>query len=930
MQVREQIRPLGDRPASSRTPSPLNGERAGVRGEKLPTPTLPHADFRPTWIAPVPAWRFTWFPVEIEAVPAQASPDLIGRRVAVINGRPETAVRVASALVQSGAQACVFNPAVGDDLTAAAAALAQQAGPFDGIVDLGLEAGFALERASAWEEPMRRTVAMLQSGYETWRAEEDASRLFYLAVTWMDGRMGYGDGAPDEQPLGGLWAGLAKTLPQELPNCNVRVLDLAPDEAGRAEHRIVSELYRWGLFEVGYRQGRRYTLQAQRAGLKANAFRKLRCDGEARRPASFHRGCDIREGHPESLKGLALPATPAVADSEQLGPGDVVLFSGGARGIGLLCARALAEACGATVIVTGREQPADANDPWMKLDDDEFKTYAREQLRQATSQRTPVMIRRELARKQRCRELRTSLADLAARGLAVHYLVCDVTDATAVRRLCDEIGDTLRVVIHNAGVDRPIRLAQKTADQFLDTVRTKVLGFAHLCAAVAGRPRLVQFCNVGSLTGRWGGMTGETDYAAANEALARLGQWARRHALACTVKTVVWPTWESVGMITNFAVTKRYVTPMAADEGIRHWLRELNDRQSGEVMFMGEVGRALTPIQIKGFRPIVDLANLAQLITLHHHAGQPRQFRPFARLSTDYTIDPAQAPFARAFRLDGHPALPASMLLEHACALGAWVGPEDFRALRLTDLTNVRINLEGLRWTDDANSAFQIHSEAVGRWRGDTWEVEVLLRRASTQAELLRLELAYHESVGDPVTLPESIRDLLRSGKLSPAPFTVARRTAWNGLMLPLAHWQAPIVPAGQPAEEGLLLGQVSAAHGADLWALPFPPELRLPIHHLENILRQLWSAQAGSAEATLTHWSIDRIRLGSVQSSRAHWLAQLADRQFSVADRDGNLILEVHGARLEPAGDRRRSADRAPIPTSNPLNHCAPALTEQ
>lgn len=922
MQARDQIRPLVDRSGTSRTPSPLNGEKAGVRGEKVPTSTPSHADVRPTLIAPVPAWRFTWFPVEIEPVPAQASPDLIGRRVAVINGRQETAARVASALTLAGAKARVFNPSAGEDLSAAAAALVKQAGPFDGIVDLGLEAGFALDRADAWEEPMRRTIAMLQAGYEEWRAEEDASRLFYLAVTWMDGRMGYGDGGADEQPLGGLWAGLAKTLPQELPNCNVRVLDLAPNEAGRAEHRIVSELYRWGLFEVGYSQGRRYTLQARRAERQANAFGKFPCDREQRE--------SVCEADVELPNGVGLQAAPAATTSERLGPGDVVLFSGGARGIGLLCARALAEAHGVTVIVTGREQPPDASEDWMQLGADEFKAYARDQLRQATSARTPVIIRRELARKQRCRELQLSLADLAARGLAVHYRVCDVTNAAAVRQLCDEIGDALRVVIHNAGVDRPIRLAQKTADQFLETVRTKVMGFAHLCAAVAQRPGLVQFCNVGSLTGRWGGMTGETDYAAANEALARLGLWAQRHALACTVKTLVWPTWESVGMITNFAVTKRYVTPMAADEGVRHWLRELSDRHSGEVMFMGEVGRALTPIQIKGFRPILDLPNISQLVTLHHHAGQPRRFRPFARIATDYRIDPAQAPFAQAFRLDGHPAVPASMLIEHACGLGAWVGPEDFRALRLTDLTNVRINLEGLRWADDLNSAFQVYSEAVGRWRGDTWQVEVLLRRASTQAELLRLELTCHERNVDQACPPEPTGHLLHTGKLMPALFSAPRRVAWNGLMLPPANWQLPIARAGQAADGALQLGQVSAAHGADLWALPFPPELRLPIHHLENILRQVWSARAGSAESGVTHWNIERIRLGAAPSSRAHWIAQLAEGRFDVTDRDGHLILELHGARLESGRDDSGPLHRARTGSLRQLNHRAPALTDK
>ncbi len=324
-------------------------------------------------------------------------------------------------------------------------------------------------------------------------------------------------------------------------------------------------------------------------------------------------------------------------------------------------ARALAERHGCTVIVTGRETPPDGGEPWMALAEPGFKHYGLEQLRAATPEHPPKAIRAALQRLKRRRELRTALDEMAALGLPVHYRVCDVTDRAAVRALCDELGDSLRMVIHNAGVDRPVRLIQKRAEDFADTVRTKVLGFANLCDAVRARPRLVQFCNVGSLTGRWGGMTGETDYAAANEALARLGLWAARHAFspACGVKTLVWPTWEGVGMITNFAVTQRYVSPMNVDEGVRHWLRELAAPGSGEVMFMGAVGRAPTHVQIMGFVPIRELPNIGELVTRRHHVGEPVRFRPFKRFESRYAIDPAVAPYAHAFRFNGRAVLPA-------------------------------------------------------------------------------------------------------------------------------------------------------------------------------------------------------------------------------------------------------------------------------
>ena len=797
--------------------------------------------------------RFTWFPVEVEAPPETPSPDLACKRIVVVNGQSAAAERVALALGRAGAKAWIFAPAPGDDVAAAARALISENGPIDGIVDLGLQTPFSLHDVAGWETPIRHTLALLHACYDDWLSEESTSRLFFLAVTWMDGRMGYGGRSPNgpasEQPLGGIWSGLAKTLPQELPNCNVRVLDLAPDEADAVESRVVAELYRWGLFEIGWFRGRRYTLQAERDDLRL---------------------------------GQAPP----------VGPGDVVLFSGGGRGIGLLCARAIAERFGATVIVTGREQPAQGSEPWAQLDEAGFKHYARRQIALATRDLPPAVIRRDMDRLQRRRELRHQLEDLARSGLPVHYRVCDVTDAAAVRAVCDEIGSSLRFIIHNAGIDRPVRLAQKTAESFIDTVRTKVVGFAHLCAAAANHPGLLQFCSVGSLTGRWGGMTGETDYAAANDALARLGFWAARHALSCTVKTLAWPTWEGVGMITNFDVTKRYVSPMRVAEGVRHWLAELSDSRSGEVMFMGAVGRAVTPIQINGFSPIYGLPDISGLIFRHHHAGEPLRFRPFSRFATCYPIARRHAPFLRAFFLDGRPSLPSALLMEHACGVGGWVSPEGFRPIHLTGLANIRVYLNACVLPPaDADAQVKILSEAVGYWVGTDWMVDVCSKLATSGREVLRLTLVHREASPsamkqDQTVLPDMV------GRLEMTPSPSVLRPAWNRALLGRTEWQ--ILRDGVTSVRS---AWVAPADAADLWALPCPPPLLLPINHLETILHAVWAACGDRREAALSTWFIEKIEFGGISSASAERVTELGTGHFAVTDRNGRVVTDVKGA---------------------------------
>ena len=864
---------LGSR-AEPRRVASLRAVAAG-RGTRSPSWSS-SVDFAATAPAAGSALRFTWFATEIEAPPATPASALTGKRVVVVNGRPSSAERVVQALARASAHAHVFAPAPKADVAAVARALVREVGPVDGIIDLGLEEPFSLPAASDWETPIRRTLGLMHACYDDWLAEESASRLFYLAVTWIDGLMGYGEaellgGQTAEQPLGGIWAGFAKTLPQELPNCNVRVLDLAPDEACNVGERVAAELYRWGLFEVGYCGGRRYTLQAQRSSL--------------------------------------LATSPAA-----VGAGDVVLFSGGARGIGLRCARAIAKRYGTTVIITGREPPADGNEPWARLDDAGFKRYAEEQLRRATPQNPVVVIRRELARLRRRRDLHATLDEMAKQGLPVHYRVCDVTDAAAVRALCDEFGDALRVVIHNAGVDRPVRLAQKSAEDFIDTVRTKVLGFANLCAAVEGRPNLLRFCNVGSLTGRWGGMTGETDYAAANEALARLGLWAHRHALCCSVKTIAWPTWDGVGMITNLEVTKRYVSPMAIDEGVQHWLAELADDCSGEVMFMGAVGRAVTPIQIRAFGPVCGLPNIGELVSRHHHVGEPQYFRPFARLVTHYRIDRGSAPFLHAYCLNGKPALPSAILMEHACGVGGWITPDAFRSMELVALSNVRVNLDSAILSSNADSSVDLQTEAVGYWLGAEWMVSVRCMLMSTRREVLRLTLVHRETPAWPA--PEVIAQVRLSDHAEPALLASPCRATWNDHLLRGADWKF-LRPGAVP----LRIGRVRTVDASDLWALPHPPMLRLPVNQIENVLRAVWAANPGSAEppfqdAAIRTWSIESIALSQPTAASAEFVVERSAGHFSITDGHGLVLMDLMGVSMLVQDDSNAgTAAPPPVP---------------
>ena len=383
--------------------------------------------------------------------------------------------------------------------------------------------------------------------WEPWAQVAEADRIFYMAVTALGGS--WATTATAIQPFGGIWAGSCQepaARDAELqyqsarPRCLLR--------RARWRHAVADELGVWDLFEVGYRDGQRYGLLAATEDC-----------GPARVTLDEH---------------------------------DLVLISGGGRGIGFTMAEALARRTGCRVIVTGRSPLADAWQPWLKMHDDEFRAFCAERLKAGMAAGSITQAKAELRSCSRAELSLHNLDRVRSAGLRIDYRICDFNNRAEVQALLQSLDAKLTGVIHNAGIDAPVRLAAKTAESFLSTVRTKVAGFWNLIDALATAD-LKFFCNVGSIAGRLGGMAGQTDYAAGNEGLARLGLWAQSR-VKFPVKTVCWTTWNNLGLIANFDTAVKYMTAMDVDEGVARWLGEIEEGIGGEVTFPGHPGRAVS------------------------------------------------------------------------------------------------------------------------------------------------------------------------------------------------------------------------------------------------------------------------------------------------------------------------------------------------
>ncbi|MEV6646532.1 type I polyketide synthase [Amycolatopsis sp. NPDC051371] len=135
-------------------------------------------------------------------------------------------------------------------------------------------------------------------------------------------------------------------------------------------------------------------------------------------------------------------------------------------------------------------------------------------------------------------------ADVTELGARVSVVVCDVTDAHALRELVDGIDD-LRTVVHAAGVGTLAALDDTDPEAIADVLRAKVLGAQHL-DDVLGDRELDAFVLFSSISGVWG-VADHAAYAASNAYLDALA--LRRRALGRTALSVAWGPWAGGGMI---------------------------------------------------------------------------------------------------------------------------------------------------------------------------------------------------------------------------------------------------------------------------------------------------------------------------------------------------------------------------------------------
>jgi len=433
------------------------------------------------------------------------------------------------------------------------------------------------------------------------RAGKDNDAVL-ATVSRLDGCFGLNGAEVIPHPESGGLAGLAKTVGHEWPEVRVRALDVAFDwnDTPAAAAAIAEELFHLGPVEVGLTPGRRWELELA----------------------------------PVPLNGQ-LPVPPLKA-------GDLVVISGGGRGVTAEAAVALAQTFRPTIALLGRSAAPEAEPAWLAPLNSEIE-IKQAVLARLNGSGTPKAVEAECRKWLANRELLRNLARIEQAGARVLYRQIDVRDEAAVRATLSELcvaHGPVRGLVHGAGVLADRLIEEKTVEQFDRVYDTKVLGLRALLKNV-GREDLRVLALFSSSTGRYG-RRGQADYAAANEVLNKIAQQQSRTRPGCRVVAVNWGPWDG-GMVTpplRKIFEQEGVGLIGLQAGAEYLVREL-------------CSSGTTPVEV---------TVLNRIKGVQEAAPAPKSTLTEV-LKREFSVE--THPVLRDHMLDGNPVVPVALMAEY-------------------------------------------------------------------------------------------------------------------------------------------------------------------------------------------------------------------------------------------------------------------------
>ena len=348
---------------------------------------------------------------------------------------------------------------------------------------------------------------------------------------------------------------------------------------------------------------------------------------------------------------------------------DVVLVTGGARGITAECALALAQKTGANFALVG-SSPHPADSSGVAAD-----------------------------------EINATLRRFDSMPGKCEYFSCDLTDIEAVGRLIAAVEQKLgRVtgVVHGAGRNRAGMASGPTHEEVLVEISPKVLGAMNLLETLANRP-LRCFVGLTSIIGVTG-IPGNSWYAFSNETLdLLLRQYQAKHP-ETLVRSVSYSAWKEVGMGAKGQVETNLrrmgVGMIPPDEGVQRFMHalehELDDPQMIVTACLGGIDT---------WRP----RHRDKCTQRTRFVDQVISHEPAISLTTRVRLNHQRDPYLADHIYEGTCLFPAVLGMEAMAQAAAYLMPERPTLIRIQNVELTRPIIVG----EEGEVELEIHAAAA-------------------------------------------------------------------------------------------------------------------------------------------------------------------------------------------------------------------------
>ncbi|MEA3279363.1 MAG: SDR family NAD(P)-dependent oxidoreductase, partial [Thermodesulfobacteriota bacterium] len=490
----------------------------------------------------------------------------------------------------------------------------------------------------------------------------------FATITSLDGAFGF-KGKGINNPLQGGLAGLAKTASIEWEKVNCHAIDISPNwkDNKKIAKAVVYELLNPDLtspVETGLNPDLRLILELE--------------------PSPYHHG------------------------KIDLDQDDVVVITGGARGITAASALALAKHSKPTLVLLGRSPYPSPEPEWLATINDEpaiKKAILENEF--SGNHVSPVQLEKSYKNHMANREITGNLVRLEETGSTVLYYSVDVRDSDRVKSILDDVRSNhgpIKGFIHGAGTLKDRLIVEKTVEQFEMVFDTKVKGLKTLLEATK-QDKLKYIVLFSSITARFGNM-GQSDYAMANEVLNKIARHESIVRPDCKVISINWGPWDG-GMVSpalkrEFALSKIELIPI--DSGAMCMLYEM----------MGDKSCPVEVVMGADIMPAKKLVSGRKQVSLS-------DTKVNLSLTAKREIDINSYPVLGSHILDGKPVVPFALITE-------WLGHgalHENPGLFFHGIDDMRI-LSGIKLNNNKKMIRLMAGKS--RKKGSFFEVDVEIR----------------------------------------------------------------------------------------------------------------------------------------------------------------------------------------------------------